>query len=94
MSTLISQYFDRLTFASTGIASGGVCLLKLLTIQMIADFVSESVTGIFYKVNRRAMMGDDLNICHIFGEVIKQSMILTVDQSTWVSNSAYSLNQY
>jgi len=49
---------------------------------MIDDFVSESVTGIFCRVSNRAMMGDDLNICHIFGEVIKQSIILTVDQST------------
>jgi len=30
-----------------GIGSGGVCLLRLLTIQIIEDFVSASVTGIF-----------------------------------------------
>lgn len=47
MSTFMSQYFDRFTVAWVGIGSGGECLLRLLTILMIDDFVSESVTGIF-----------------------------------------------
>ncbi len=40
ISTLMSQYFDLFTFISVGIGSGGVYLLKLLTIQIIEDFVS------------------------------------------------------
>ena len=47
MSTLMSRYFDRFTVAWVGMGSGGECLLRLLTIQMIDDLVSESVTGIF-----------------------------------------------
>ena len=47
MSTLMSQYFDRFTVAYVGMGSGGECLLRLLTILIIDDFVSESVTGIF-----------------------------------------------